>query len=124
MKKQFVFLGIFFILVCVELTGCNQITNLLNGNKGGFIGRWKGLNDTVIMDGIRFPVIDFFSNGTYSIMYSIMDQTGTWDLKDGKLVLTFSGGGGLTCYYRFSNNDRLLTLTSTLGGSSETLIRQ
>jgi hypothetical protein len=105
MKKQLVIIGIVALLVCVGLSGCTQISNTLNPEKQKFIGTWK----TPFMGGPYNITMDFLSDGTYtdSLMYS-----GTWDLKDGKLVITTQIGSS-THHYSFSNNDRTLTLDGT-----------
>ncbi len=40
MKKYFVVLGIVVLLVCVGLSGCNQISNLFLSDEDKFVGLW------------------------------------------------------------------------------------
>ena len=117
MKKQFVILGIVALLVCVGLSGCNQESNLLNSEKDKFVGTWNG---TVPAFGIDEITIILFSNSTVTI-YTL---SGAWEIKDGKLVLTFDEGGLLVYSYIFSNNDRTLTITDINTGVPSVLIKQ
>lgn len=101
MKKPLPIIGIVALLVCVGLSGCNQVSNTLNPEKGKFIGTWKveKLNNSTISG----EVYTFFSDGTVGISAA----SGTWELKDGKLVLEFEMHQSMYSY-SFSNNDRTL----------------
>jgi len=101
MKKPLLIIGIVALLVCVGLSGCNQVSNTLNPEKGKFIGTWKveKLNNSTISG----EVYTFFSDGTVRISAA----SGTWELKDGKLVLEFEMHQSMYSY-SFSNNDRTL----------------
>jgi hypothetical protein len=104
MKKQLLIIGIVAILFSVGLSGCNQINNTLIPEKNKFVGTWK--NTTSHM------TLDLSSNGTCS-MWS---YTGTWDLKDGKLVIDLQSVGVPITYtyiYLFFNNDKTLKLIPT-----------
>jgi hypothetical protein len=71
--------------------------------KHQFIGTWKEGNATFI----------FFSDGTGSMPEGVSI---TWDIKDGKLVITTSNQVSASTYaysYSFSDNDTSLSLTST-----------
>ena len=102
MKKQLALIGMFALLVCVGLSGCNQISNTLNPEKKKFVGTWKH-NETQMI---------FFSDGT--IPNFAFGATGNWEIKDGKLVVNVIGNGGSMDFvysYKFSNDDKTLTLT-------------
>ena len=105
MKKQLVILGIVAILVTAVLSGCNQVSNRLNPDGDKFLGTWKVVkfnNSTTSGE-----VYTFFSDGAVGIT----DTMGTWEFKDGKLVLNFD----IVQYaysYSFSDNDRTLTWIS------------
>ncbi len=104
MKKLLVIIGIVALLVNVGLSGCNQISNNLNPEESKFVGTWK--NTTSYM------TLDLISDGTCS-MWS---YTGTWDLKDGKLVIDLPSVGvpfTYTYIYLFFNNDKTLKLIPT-----------
>jgi hypothetical protein len=108
MKKQLVIIGITALLVCVGLSGCNQVSNTLSPEKNRFVGTWK--NTTSYM------TLDLSSDGTCS-MWS---YTGTWDLKDGKLVIDLISVGipyTYTYIFIFFNNNtlKLIPTTSTAG---------
>ena len=99
MKKQFVIIGILVLLVCIGLSGCNQ--SIIKTEKDRFVGAWKIINSTTNW------TYNFFSNGTFN--EGIFQ--GNYEIKDGKLVMNYSEGMGITYNYSFSNSDKILTLT-------------
>jgi hypothetical protein len=110
LKKHLVIIGIVAILVSVRLSGCDQVNNTLYPEKSKFVGTW--INATS-----PFTTIKLLSDGTCS--YS--SYSGTWDLKNGKLVIDLTSATApftLTYNYIFSNNDRTLSLISASTGSS------
>ncbi len=124
MKKQFGIIWIVVLLVCVGLNGCltqnnneNQDNNIFSSEKTKFVGTWKNTTS--------FLTLDLFSDGTCS-MWS---YTGTWDLKDGKLVIDITSVGVPNTYtyiYIFFNNDNTLKLipTTSTTGKGYVLIKQ
>ena len=114
MKKQLVILGIITLLVCVGLSGCNDV------EKNKFLGSWAGYVKTDAIDGTMNVTgsinMTFLSNGTYygnTLIYWYDNQThypipynGPWELKNGNLVLQKTN----EFLYNFSNNDQFLTL--------------
>lgn len=79
----------------------SEISNTLNPEKNKFVGTWREGNATFI----------FFSDRTGSLPEGVST---TWDIKDGKLVITTSNQLSTYTYsYSFSNNDKNLTLSST-----------
>jgi len=101
LKKQLVIIGITLVLLAVGLTGCID-------DKSKFVGTWTEVNSV--------PPDSFiiFSDGTIVTP----DGSGTWELKDGKLVMiaTEQGQTITSVYnYTFSNNDNTMTLTNTKG---------
>ena len=52
-------------------------------------------------------VYNFFSNGSFTLTPI---SSGTYEIKDGKLVLTYSVGLPNTFDYYFSNSDKTLTI--------------
>ena len=107
MKKQLVIVGIVALLVCVGLSGCNYITS----DKNKFIGTWIGplsleYTGATILENIT---LIFISDGTLS---EGITSGGTWDIKDGKLVIN-DGIGMRVFSYSFSNGDKSLILIST-----------
>jgi hypothetical protein len=115
MKKQLVIIGIVALLVCAGLSGCNEITNTINPEKNKFIGTWKSSATTG-------TTIIFFSDGTFSM--SMLGLSGTWDIKDGKLVLIYDQNLQVVSSYAFSNNDRTLTLTAIGSTTPEVYTKQ
>jgi hypothetical protein len=111
MKKLLVILGIVTLFICVGLSGCNQDSNTINSEKNKFVGTWKG-NETFIYE--------FFSDGTLNVT----NNNGYYEIKGGRLVLTFSDGFVETFNYIFSNNDKTLTLTPTDIGQQLVLYKQ
>jgi hypothetical protein len=103
MKKQLIIIGIIVLLIAVGLSGCNEVNQ--SNDKSKFIGTWYKSNDLVI---------NLLSDGTCSYL----EQSGAWDVKDGKLVLELSSGYNPSFNYAFSDSDLTLKLTSTLDGST------
>jgi hypothetical protein len=111
MKKQLVFIGLVTILITVGLSGCNSIIE----DKERFVGTWRETTSPI--------KLDLFSNGTCSFA----GDSGTWELKDGKLVLMITSETGYTNTYDyvFSNNNKTLELTcSECGDSPRVFARQ
>ncbi len=101
MNNHLLIVGITVLLICVGLSGC---TNPLDPERNRFIGSWKA--DVVSW------AYTFFSDGTCSIM----GASGTYELKEGKLVVYTAGGQATTVWnYTFSNNDNTLTLEDVGG---------
>jgi len=109
MKKQLVIIGIVALLITVGLSGCTN--NPFDYEKNRFVGTWT-------QQGVLIPETHtFFSDGTCSVGV----VSGTYDIKDGKLVETLANGQmTVTWTYSFSNDDTILTLTQV--GTSFTLI--
>jgi ABC-type Fe3+-hydroxamate transport system substrate-binding protein len=109
MKKQLVIIGIVALLVAVGLSGCNQVSNTLNPEKNKFVGTWT------FTDMFGNPVtLNFFSDGTFAFPLA----NGNYDIKNGKLVLTYSEGTVIVWDYIFSNYDKTVTIYSP--GPTET----
>jgi hypothetical protein len=123
MKKKLIIIGIITLLVTIGLSGCNQISNTLNTERNRFFGTWS--NSQVHDDGMGpytiKTTITFLSDGTVS-WSSLLTSSGTWDLKDGKLVMNVQLGDSSNIVinnYSFSNNDKTLSLTDVnIGGTT------
>jgi len=111
MKKQLAIFSSIVLLVCVGLSGCNEVSKTTNTEKNKFIGRWEG-NETF--------TYDFFSDGSLNVT----NNNGYYEIKDGRLVLTYSDGFIETYNYIFSNDDKTLTLTPTDTGQQLVLYKQ
>lgn len=111
MRKQFVIIGIFALLFCVVLSGCNQVSNPLNIERNKFIGSWRTYDSTW-----KNVTLTIFSDETYSD--GILSGSGTWALKDGKLYMDahfLDLDWVIVSNYLFSDNDKTLTLTNIDG---------
>lgn len=97
LKKQLIIIGMISLLVSVGLSGCDSSTV----DKDRFLGTWRETTSPLYLV--------LFSDGSCSFA----DVSGTWDLKDGKLVLMITSGPVFTntYHYVFSNNDKTLELT-------------
>lgn len=106
MKKQLVIIGIITILVTIGLSGCDEKndSNTLNLEKNKFMGTWKHNNNE--------SILNIYSNGTWtSDSTNINLSSGTWDVKDGKFLITYEKKGRTDTYwYTFSNNDKTLEI--------------
>jgi len=125
MKKQLLLFGIVVLLVCVGLSGCNQISNTLNSDKSKFVGTWKTDIKNQYGVGNYTDTYIFFSDGTLSTTYlgsGSVNIPGSWEIKDGKLVLTVMVQAVYN--YSFSNNDHTLTLTPMADGESQHFYKQ
>ena len=105
MKKIIAIYSFLLVFSIVLICGCTE--------EDRFVGTWR----TQPVLGISFGII-FNNNGTFSIDGTSF-TVGTWELRDGNLVLqiprnnepvSFSG----TFNYSFSNNDNTLTITSSV----------
>lgn len=112
MKKIPILLIALMVISVGFLSGCNEENNSLTDEESIFVGTWKG-------DGL-WDIIAFFSDRTCS---HYLDLSGTWEIKDGKLVITEKDG--LFKYdYLFTNDDNTLTLTNVVSGNPKEFIRQ
>ncbi len=126
MKKHQALIGIFAIFLCIILSGCNQISDLFLSDEDKLVGTWN--TDGILMD---LPtVLEFFSNGTTTakvvmgtIDFSVND--GMWDMHEGILTLEIGDLVPLTTYsYKFSEDNRLLTLTDNDANDSLILTKK
>ena len=77
------------ILLSVGLSGCKKISNSIKCDMDKFIGIWES-EFRVLMIGRNYTdTMIYFSDGTLSMsIYGLGSSSGTWDIKDGKFVLT------------------------------------
>ncbi len=125
MKKYFVVLGVIVLVVCVGLSGCNQISNLFLSDEDKFVGLWEseGFLDVP-------TVIGFSSNGTLSItvqmgLINFSSSGGSWELQEGILTMELEDLILLTTYtYQFEADNTKLTLTEIDSGDSYLLTKK
>ena len=116
MKKQLMIVGIIIILLTVGLIGCNENTSKSDEEK--IIGTWTNRD---MHDGsIESNSYIFYSNKTFKVIGSyeseVLNINGTWNITDNKLVMT-AEGETKTADYKFSDNNKTLTLTDKNGDS-------
>jgi len=116
MKKQLIIIGIIVILLSVGLSGCNENTSKSDEEK--IIGTWTNRD---MHDGsIESNSYIFYSNKTFKVIGSyeseVLNINGTWNITDNKLVMT-AEGETKTADYKFSDNNKTLTLTDKNGDS-------
>jgi hypothetical protein len=115
MKKQLVIIGTVAILVSVGLSGCTN--NPLDVERNKFIGTWMGQSS--------LDSITCFSDGTFTGGAGLFTGSGTWEIKDGKFVISIGTNQLLMAWnYVFSNADTTLTLISVSGGSPSVYTKQ
>jgi hypothetical protein len=131
MKKQLVIIGIVILLVCVGLSGCNQISNVFLTDEEKLVGTWNS-------EGIWLDVpivIVFSSNGTFKATFKLGIPTnsaidfssskGKWDINDGILSMEIVDVIPPTNYtYQFSEDSRTLTITDIDSSDSYVLRKQ
>jgi hypothetical protein len=95
----------------------------LNNEKNKFVGTWEG---TISEWGTGNLTIVLFSDSTFSLRTfgrTLLGAfSGTWDIKDGKFVLTLDTGGQIVYSYVFSNNDTTLTITNVNGAYAPSIL--
>jgi len=119
MRGKYVIVGLIVLLITVGLSGC---TNPLS-DKDKFVGAWSGTYSYGGIGGLSVS-ITFLSDGTYSARLPLTTESGTWDVKDGKLVKQ-GGSNPMVIYsYSFTGNDKSLILTSTTENEQWFLTKQ
>jgi len=119
MKKQLIIVGIIVLLVVVGLSGCTN--NPFDTEKNKFIGTWVHSESYLdYLGNIEWTnkTITFFSDGTCIFPNQQSGVSGTWTLKDGKIVCTVNvQGQSQTFYYDYSlsNDGKTLTVTDQNG---------
>jgi len=118
MNKHLIVLGIAVLLICVGLSGCEELNTENDGNtvsqSDRFIGTWKN-------EGNSYEIITLFSDGACSYL----GISGFWELKDGKLVLDlYTSGLTITYDYYFSEEYTKLNLRQVGGDNYSTYTKQ
>jgi hypothetical protein len=126
-QKQFVIIVIVALFVCVELSGCNQISNIFLTDEDKLVGTWNS-------DGIWLDVptvLVFYSNGTFKIDLGIPNSPidfslseGKWNMKDGVLMMEIVDLIPPSNYtYKFSEDSRTIEITD-IGSSDSYILRK
>lgn len=96
MQKQIAVVLIAILFIIVGLSGCNEYAD----DKGKIIGTWRGKGG-----GSLTVAYSFFSDGTCSWG----SLAGTWDIKDGKIVMTLMNGEmSKSLNYKFTDDPDIL----------------
>ncbi len=120
------------VLLVLMMIGIGLLSGCTGTEKNKFIGTWKSFEP---IDTLTY---EFFSNGTVratSFIGSYKNQffgnlsnysyLGSWELKNGKLIMNTSGIFSSTLDYNFSNNDTILIIApSGTADQNLTLIKQ
>jgi len=126
MKKLLELIGTLFLIGCIVLSGCNQISNLFLSDEDKIVGTWT--TDDIWME---VPTtLEFFSNGSVSaaivletIEFTIND--GKWNMKEGTLTLDIGDLISETTYsYQFSDDNTKLTLIENQKNDTLILTKQ
>jgi len=115
MQKQIAVILIAILFIIVGLCGCNGFSS----EENKFVGTWLPTQTVSYSHPmVAFSKFIFFSDGTFSTSTVI---SGTYEIKDGKLVLTWTAQSMIYTFdYSFSNDDNTLYLTITGGTASRT----
>lgn len=102
MNKNLIVFGIVAMLICVGLSGCTDVGE----ESKKFIGTWKSTGDS------GWTNYTFLSNGTFYTIYSVYMSyvNGTWEIRNGKFVMTLNNGREEIRDYYFSDDGNTLTL--------------
>ena len=112
MNKHLIILGIAVLLICIGLSGCEEI----EGNQ--FSGTWKGFVEVEINGGgTLYGVSELTFSGDNvhcAISYKIDSNTtevaafeGIYKTEGTTLIITFSEDSAFTFTYRFEGNETL-----------------
>jgi hypothetical protein len=125
MNKHIILIGITILLLSVGLSGCNESNSSFKSDEDRIIGTWsiselyEGSTRTITY--IFLPDKTYEVIGTYK---EVMDSyNGTWKILDNKLVVTIEGRTQ-TGNYKFSNNDKTLTITDNDSNTTTVLTKQ
>jgi hypothetical protein len=125
MNKHLITLGIAVLLICVGLSGCNESNNSFKSDEDRIIGTW--VISEIYEGSTRTVTYIFSSDKTYEVIGTYKEGTessnGTWEILDYKLVVTIEGRTQ-TGNYKFSNNDKTLTITDNMSNTTTVLTKQ
>ena len=102
---------IILLLVIAGLSGCFGSVNESSNNIEKFVGTWRlqGSDPFFLLSDIN--VIAFTSDKTFT---TDIEKTGSYELKDKKLALTYDNDGIVQSFnYEFSEDKQILTLVDS-----------
>ena len=125
MNKNLIIFGIAVLLVCITLSGCNESNNSFKSDEDKITGTWV-ITD-VYENSTLTITYSFLANNTYIVTRTYLDDilnfNGIWRIVDNKLVVTIEGETQ-TGNYKFSNNDKTLTITDNMSNTTTVLTKQ
>ena len=92
------------LVVAIVVVAAVILILFVGGSSGKFVGTWVGTTEGTV------GTLQFNSDGTFMSSSGGTSMPGTYEIKDGILVLNITGQTA-TAHYSFSNNYRTLTLT-------------
>ncbi|MCD6572439.1 MAG: hypothetical protein J7K62_04135 [Thermoplasmata archaeon] len=83
-----------------------KLPSLFGSEESKFVGTWKS----------KYNTITFFDDGTGAVSVILSNLKMYWEIKNGKLVITYAEGGDVDVYnYQFLD-DNSLKLVNTANG--------
>ena len=131
MKNKFVIIGIILLFICVNLSGCNQISEIFLEDEDRIVGAWD--TEGFLMEESIPNVVVFHADGSFQIDIKIPGtsdislKNGTWEINHEILTLEMTGliEIPLTNFsYVFSNDNQILTITDVDSSESFVLTKQ
>jgi hypothetical protein len=118
-------IGVLALLLCVELSGCDQISNVFLTDQKRFLGTWESEEMWLGAP----TVVVFTANSTFTSTIDFFDFKttfeGVWSMTEGILTLEIKELVPRTNYtYQFSEDSKTLTLTVINGTDSYILRKQ
>jgi len=116
MKKQLMIVGISFLLLAVGLSGCNEDNNTVQSDEEKIIGKW--IYSVSISENTVSLSYNFSSNKMFQSINldngKVNTVNGTWNIIDNKLLIILENIT-ITNDYKFSNNNKTLTINDDTG---------
>ncbi|MCK5031160.1 MAG: hypothetical protein KAR64_06810 [Thermoplasmatales archaeon] len=125
MNKHLIVSGMAVLLICVGLGGCTESNNSFKSDEDRISGTW--VISELYEGSTRTITYIFLPDKTYEVIGTYKEDTesynGTWEILDYKLVVTIEGQTQ-TGNYKFSNNDKTLTITDNMSNTTTVLTKQ
>lgn len=129
MKKQLIIICSIGLIICIILSGCDQISNVFLTDKDRLVGSWA--TEGIWLDGPT--VISFSANNTFNVevelgiplSINLSFNKGKWNMNNRILTMEIVDMIPRTNYtYQFSGDSKSLTLTEINTNSSYLLKKQ
>jgi len=110
MRIKVILLFVTIIITVGFLVGCTETNNKKPGEESRFVGTWKSEDNPKII-----PVTLVLNSDGTSL---VSDMNGTWELKDGQLIVILGNNDLVSVFdYFFTEDDTVLHLR--LSGNEE-----